>query len=252
MSLFKNLKSEGLEESKDVLGGGGFTRETDIYNFKIKVAYAGASDKGAQFIQLVLDDGKEYRETVYITNKKGENFYMAKDKDGKESGKKAPLPGFTLIDDICQIVASKPLCEMDTEEKVVQVYDFDAKKDLPKAVQVLTDLTGGSISLAIQKSIEDKKKKEGNDYVPTGETRDVNNAEKAFDTESKYTVNEARQELEAPVFWDAWLEKNKGKTKDKTDKSGGKQGAPGAAGAPKGSAPVNGEAPARKSLFGKK
>lgn len=249
MSLFKNLTTQGLEESQDRLGGGK-ALETDIYTGKIKMAFAGASTRGAQFIGLEVDfPSGPYKETVYITNAKGENFFLNK----QDQSKKVPLPGFTVIDDICLCTTGKPLADQGTEEKTIKVYDFDAKAEVPKAAQVLVELLGQEVSLAIQKVLEDKTKNDGNgNYVPTGETREVNTIVKVFNTAEKMTTVEARNGQDA-TFWDAWLEKNKGKTYDKTSKDaaaqGGQAGAPRAAGAaPQAAAP----AAAKKSLFGKK
>ena len=157
MSLFGNLKSDGLEETQDRLGG--FSPfDTDIYTGKIKMAYAGQSDGGAKNVSLVVDfNGKEYRETIYITNKKGENFFLNKD----DKTKKVPLPGFTIIDDICLVTTEKPLSDQAAEEKVIKLYDFEAKKELPKTVPVLVDLLGKEVSLAIVRQLEKKNAKNG-------------------------------------------------------------------------------------------
>ena len=77
MSLFGNLKADGLEETQDRLGGYS-PFDTDIYTGKIKMAYADKSDSGAQNVNLVVDiNGKEYRETVYITIGPGSNDGLA-------------------------------------------------------------------------------------------------------------------------------------------------------------------------------
>lgn len=253
-TLFGNLKSDGLEQSTDNLGGGGFTRESDIYSGKIKMAYAGAAKSGARFVQLIVDlpDGKEYKETVYITNKAGENFYLNK----SDNSKKVPLPGFTTIDDICLCATGKPLSDQDSEEKIVKIYDFETKAELPTSVPVLIELLGQDISLAILKVTENKQADSGKVdasgkkiYEATAETRDINSIDKVFNTDTKMTVVEARNKAEAPVFWDNWLERNKGKTRDKTSKVIGNPSAPGAA---RSGPPQAGAAPARQSLFGKK
>lgn len=244
MSLFKSLQTTGLEESRDSLGG--FTLESDIYAGKIKVAYAQPAASGAMGIVMLFDfGGKEYRETVYVTNKKGENFYLNKN----DATKKVPLPGFTTADDICLIVTGKPLCEQVTEEKVVNVYDNDAKKELPKSVQMLVDLVGQDIRVAIQKRIENKSVKQGDEYVLTAETREVNSIEKVFHPELHLTVVEARSGQEVAKFHDAWLERNKGKTIDKTTavKDAANRAAPKAGAAPAATASSN-----RPSLFGAK
>lgn len=247
MSLFGNLKSDGLEQTQDRLGGGYQPKETDIYTGKIKALYAGKSAGGAQSVSLILAlaDGSEYRETFWITNKKGENFFLNKD----DKTKKVPLPGFTLVDDLCLVTTGKPLAEQDTEEKTIKLYDSEAKKELPKAVPMLVEALGLEVSLGIVKVLENKNEKQGDEYVPTAETRELNVTDKVFHTETKMTVVEAREGAEVAKFWDSWLERNKGNTRDKRtikDGQAGQTGAPKAAGA----APAASDAP-RKSLFGK-
>lgn len=255
MGLFGNLTDDGLEQKEDRVGGGSYARETDIYEMEVKVAYAGKSAGGAQFVAFIFadSDGKEYRENFYVTNKNGQNFYMVKDKDGKETGKKKALAGFDHVNDICLMVTDKPLSAQNTEDKTVKVYDTDAQKELPKSVPVLTDLIGGKVYLAIYKKLENKSKKEGNEYVPTADTRDVNTTEKVFHVPTKMTVLEATQGAEAPAFFDSWLENHKGKVQDKRtikDGEAGHSGRPAgrSAGAPP-AAGASGDKP-RKSLFG--
>ena len=253
MSLFNNLSSEGFEDNQDRLGGFSVL-ETDIYAGKIKVAYAGQSPGGAQCVTLLIDfAGREHRETIYITTKKGDNFFMNKESPPK----KVALPGFTTIDDICQVTTGNPLSMQKAEDKIVNVYDPEAKKELPKSVPVLVDLVGKDVLLAIQKSTVDKTVKQGDAYVPTGESRDENTIEKVFHSELRITVVEAKdadKNNRAPVagFIDAWVERNKGKTRDKRqDRSGDsvRTGRPSAA-ANSGPPQATAGAPVRKSLFG--
>lgn len=254
MGLFSNLKQEAdFEKNEDRLGGGGFVVPTDIYNAIIKIAYAGKSDKGAQFVDFTfkLDDGtkegKDYKERFYVTNAKGENFYKTK------TDKKAALPSFVVVNDICLASSDKELFEQDTEDKVINIYDYDAKKEVPTSVPVLIDLINQPVSLAIFKNLENKSEKnDAGGYDDTAETHDTNSVEKAFHTETKLTMNEARDGKPA-TFWDSWKEKYADQetpyVRDKRTVKGDapKSGRPGRSG----SAPASGDAPARKSLFGK-
>lgn len=240
MSIFGDLGTEGHEEKEDRLGGYK-PKETDIYTAPIKLAYAGQSDGGARNITLVLDiDGQDYTETVYITSKEGKNYY-------EKNGNKISLPGFVVIDDLCMVTAGTPLKEQETEEKVVKVWDSKEKKELNKSVQVLKDVMGQTASFAIQKVLENVNEKDGNGkYVPTDKTRESNNIQKVFHTETRKTVPEALKNLDTPEYWDAWLERNKGETYDKREKKGGANaGAPGAS-----DGPPQGGTGERKSLFG--
>lgn len=246
--IFGNLTNDGLEESQDRLGG--FSPlETDVYTGVIKALYAGESSGGAMSVSLIAEmGGKEYRETFYVTNKKKQNFFYNKD----DNTKKVPLPGFTIVDDICLITTGKPLAEQESEEKVINIYDYDQKKEMPKAVPMLTGVIGQKISLGIVKQLENKNAKQGDEYVATAETREINVVDKVFHPELKLTVAEARNGVDAAdaKFQDAWVERNKGQTRDKrTIKEGaGNTGAPPKSGA----APTAGNAAPRKSLFGAK
>lgn len=247
--MFAKMTNDGLEETQDRLGG--FQPlPTDIYNAVIKMAYASASEGGAQAVNFLfsLPGGREYRETIYITNKKGENFFLNKD----DKTKKVPLPGFVTVDDICLCATEKPLAEQDVEDKVVNVYDTTAKKELPKKMPVLVDLLGQPISLGIVLELQNKTQKDGaGKYVAIADEVQRNTIEKVFHTESKFTMVEVRNQKDTPEFWDAWLERNKDKVKDKREIKGGQAGT---SGAPT-PAQAGGAAPAaspRKSLFGKK
>lgn len=254
MGLFSNLNTDGLEAKEDRVGGGGFTRESGVYAMTIKVAYAGASQGGAQFVDFTFvdDNEKEYRETFYVTGRNGQNWFEAKDKNGKPTGKKRALPGFDHVNDICLVTCDKTLSEMADEQKTVNVYDHEAGRQIPKSVPCLTELHGKKVYLAIQKRLENKNAKDSSgEYVATAETREVNTVEKVGHFPTKTTVVEAQESLE-PAYLDTWAKNNDGKTLDKRtikdgDSNGGTSGRPGGA-PPTGNA--GGAAPERKKLFG--
>lgn len=247
MGMFADLKTDDVEESKDRLGGFSIFA-TNAYDTTIKLAYAGASASGAKFVSFVFDiGGQEYKETIYVTTREGNPFYMGK---GDDSNKKFPLPGFTTVDDICLLASGFALADQDTEEKVVKIYDFDAKEERPTTVPVLMGLVGKNIKLGIQcaKVFKQKKGDDGK-YHDTAETREENEIDKIFHAETGRTVNEYRHEVPTAEFLPAWLKKNEGKTRDKTRGKAGASG-PGAAGSGRpGGAPGGAPGSAAKSLF---
>lgn len=251
MGIFNNLNTEGLEKSEDRLGG--FSAlDTDVYTGTVKLAYAGKSDGGAMNVTVILDlGGKDYRETVYVTNKKGENFFLNK----QDKSKKVPLPGFTVINDLCICTTEAPLSEQATEEKQVMIYDYDQKKELPQAAEVLIDLIGKPVSVAIVNTLENKGVKQNDgSYAPGPEERTVNNIDKVFHEPSKMTVAEAilheGWDAEKAVFMNSWLERNQGKQRDKRAFKDGQAGTAGKPGAKSG--PPSSGGGERKSLFGAK
>lgn len=244
--MFNDLTKEGLEETKDNLGG--FAPiESNIYLGKIKMAYGVEADSGAKGVALEIDiDGREYRETPYgISGKlKGGKNYFEKD------GKKIPLPGFVILDDLALICAEKELHELEWEEKEIEVWDSEKKAKVRKGMKVCMELIGKTAYFAILKNLEDKTvKADDGTYVPTGESRETNNIDKIFHPEMKITVKEAREGKTEPDFFDRWIKQNKDQVRDRRNKNAPKAGKPGVK-------PVAGSsstpAASRPSLFGKK
>lgn len=234
MSIFSNMTDDSIEAPKDSVGYSPL--ESDIYPAVIKAIYITKSKNGAMAANLVADiGGRDYREQLWITNAKGESFY--KDK----AGKKRYLPGTTVLNDICMCGIEKPLNQMDTEDKVFKIYDYEAKTELPKTVPTMTELAGASVLLGIVKEVVDKNVKDDDgNYVPSGETREVNVIDKVFHLPTHKTVFEVKEGREKANFYDTWLKKLKGTVRNRAKgaKAEGTAGAPQKTAAPK------------KSLFG--
>lgn len=214
--LFGNLATEGVEKPEDRLGGGYEPLPSGVYDATIKLVYAGkAQNSDAQNVTIHADiDGREYRETIYVTNRNGENFY----KD-KESGKAIQLPGFVTVNDIALFTTDTPITELDVETKKIKVYNFEEQKELPTDVPVFTDMIGKTVKLAILRVIDDKRKR-GDDgqYHATGETRTSNQIDKVFHPETGRTVNEYLNEIDPAEFLPAWEGRNAGKDRDRSTK----------------------------------
>jgi beta-galactosidase GanA len=243
MKMFGNLSRDAAEDQGDRLGGAGIL-DSAIYTGAVKVAYAGQSQGGAKSVTVIFDLGnREYRETFYVTNKAGENFYTPKG----DSTKKTLLPGFVSVDDLCLLTTETPLEEQDLEEKVVNIYDFDQKREVPTNVPVLVNLIGKSVTMGILRQTVDKQAKDSSgEYRNTGETRDENVVDKFFHADLGVTVSEAKSGIRDAVFKTKWAEKNTGVTRDRSKGAEGNVGAPGR---PAGSAAGAAAPKATKSLF---
>lgn len=209
---FGNLtNSSELEAPTDRLGG--FTVfDADLYEVRIKMAFAMTSSGGARGMRMTFEtaDGKEYREDLYVTNKKGENFYHS-----TQTGKNAPLPGFTVMNDIAMCTVGTELQGVKFEEKQVNQWDKDANAEIPKAAMVATDLIGKVVTLGVIKMRKNKSKKLDNgSYADTNEETFQNQIDKVFHTESRRTVVEAKAGKEKGVFIDGWADKNRGQIRD--------------------------------------
>jgi hypothetical protein len=220
MNMLTALKTDNsIETEKDSLGGGSYLVDSDIYAATVKTAYVKQSDGGAYslVIDLVGDANENISETLWMTSgttKGCKNYYMVKDRvTKKETGEKAYLPGFLIANSLALLTVGKELSELETEDKVIPVWDGAASKAVPTKVNMVTALVGQRILAGVLKKTVDKtaKNESTGKYEPTGETRDVNEVDKLFRERDGMTVAEILAEATEPTFKGLWLDKNKGK-----------------------------------------
>lgn len=213
MSLFANAKVQDDIQTKDTLGGFKLL-DSDVYLATIKLAYATPTTKGGMNLNLELDiDGHTHQETLFVMNKKKENFYVTKD------GNKNYYVGFNHANDIALFATGKNLSETKTEDKVIEVYNYDQQAKVPTKLPVLTDLLGKQVKVAIVKQVESKKKQVNGEWVATEETKETNKLDKVFSPKDNRTSNEVIAKKDTAEFMEKWLDKNKGTVKDNTSKA---------------------------------
>lgn len=233
-NIFKNTKPAVKAEVEDDYIGGGGVLDTDIYSGKIKYAYIGkAQNSDARNVTICVEvNGVSVTEQIWMTNREGDVTYT-----DRKTQEKKNLPGFNKINSLCMLIAGKEVGDMDVEDKVLQLYDYESKKELPQSVPCFVDLHGEEVQVAIQRQTVDKTQKNestGN-YEPTGETRDINTFVKFFPSEKLVTISEvahfvkslggemadvlgsgdmakAIAKMPEGEYGAAWLEKNRGKT----------------------------------------
>ena len=243
--------AKGPNVDEDYLGGGG-PLDTDIYSCKIKTAYVQkASKSDAQSVNLILEattgsSTREVRQQIWVSNRNGGVTY----KDKKPPHEMKNLPGFSQINALCLLVAGKELGDMDAENLTVNIYDYDAKKELPQSVVCFTELHGEMVNVALQKQTIDKTQlnESSGKYDATGETRDINEIVKFFAADKLITISELTEYItslggnlndaiangdlvkaiaaipeERGNYGTKWLEANQGQTYVKA--KGGKAGA---------------------------
>ena len=210
MSLFASIQNANIQTKEEDVLGGSRTVPSNVYPAGIKLAYLDAAASGAicvvfDFAMLVNGKERNHKETIYISNKNKEFTY----KD-KQSGEDKPLPGFVTVDSICKAVTGKSITELSTEKKMVKVYDYDQKAEVPQEKEVLMDLIRGKLELGIIETIVDKNVKTDNGYVPSGETREQNELSKVFNEDGLTQLEKESGATEAK-FKAAWVEQYAGK-----------------------------------------
>ena len=209
------------EVEKDTLGGSG-ALNTDLYAFTIEAAYFDSAKSKAMSVNLKLEtaEGRRLNVTEYITSGEAKGCKPYYEKDGK----KFPLPGYSKMSTLCQLVSGKTIDQCTAEDKILKLYDFESRQETNQSKKCITELQGAQIKAGVFKIIEDKKSKVGDEYVATGETREINEVGKFFNADGK-TIEEVTGGKDA-TFAAEWVKAHQGKTKDKSTKVAATAGAP--------------------------
>lgn len=215
MSDLKNLAmADDIQEEKDSLGGFA-AQDTDLYDCELESVFTSKSQGGALALNVhaKTNTGAIIRDQFWMTSgdaKGNKNYYVNK-KDEKHY-----LPGFNMANGLCLLTLGKAINELDTEEKVINLYDFDAGGEVATKVDMIEGICGKKITLGVIKQIVDKKKKndQTGDYEPTGETRTVNVIDRIFRAKDGMTVTEIRAQAEEATFKNKWADKWRGQTQD--------------------------------------
>lgn len=230
MLLDRLKKDQNIQDEETDYLGGGFFLESGIYPFKLDMVYMTESAKKATALNIECSnpDGVKFKNTFYMTgneDKGCKNTYI-----DKKTGDERYLPGFLLADSLCQLVLEKEIGDMDVEEKIANIYDFQEKKEIPTAVEAFPELMGKEVYVAVLKTTEDGMSLDAatKKYVPNGKVRTINTIEKFMRAADKKTLSEVKGDTDSQ-FYDKWEAKWSGVTKDTTtdaSKGNGTAGAP--------------------------
>ena len=188
------------------------TVDSGVYQGTVKNAFIGKSAGGATSVSLEvkLDSGKTIFETIYVTNREGNNTY---EKDGVIGY----LPGFLTVNQIVLFATGKDLFELESEleERIVKQYDSKAGKQVDKPAMVIVPLLEQPILVAIKEVRENKTKAgDGNKRITLAEERVYNTIDKVFHPSTFHTQAELEQDKEA-TYIDTWKKDNEGKLDDR-------------------------------------
>jgi hypothetical protein len=182
---------------------GGFVLDTGLYPMVVDNAYMDKSSGGALNLNIHLKlaggDKRIFRQTIYMTSGKakgGKPFYM-------KDGKKYPLPGYIIANNIAQVTTDLPINQVTPEKKLVKLYDFEAKGEVAREVPVVTEMIGKELLVGMRKCRENKRVKSGDDWVDSPEAREFNEIDKVFDTDG-FTVTERAAEADKASFVEQW------------------------------------------------
>ncbi len=193
------------------LGGGSYLWDSGVYKTIVDMAYFDQSKGGAHSLNVTLlgEDGKKLKQTIWFTNRKEEVHFV------NQKGEKDYLPGYTLANNLSLIITGEDVNEAfdKSEKKMVNVYDFNEKKEKPTEKSVATSLLGKPVKVAILKQTVNKRVNDGSgNYVDSAETRDENQIKEFYFADSDLTVVEKAKDAKEALMMPKWAERNTGKT----------------------------------------
>jgi|TARA_R100000951_G_scaffold55321_1_gene46447 hypothetical protein len=193
------------------LGGGSYLWDSGVYKTIVDMAYFDQSKGGAHSLNVTLlgEDGKKLKQTIWFTNRKEEVHFV------NQKGEKDYLPGYTLVNNLALIITGEDINEAfdKSEKKMVNVYDFNEKKEKPTEKSVATSLLGKQIKAAVLKQTVNKRVNDGSGtYVDSAETRDENQLKEFYFPDSDLTVVEKAKDATEALMMPKWAERNTGKT----------------------------------------
>lgn len=238
LDILKVGKEVQREEERDVVSSGG-SWDTGVYPVVVEAAFLDKSKRGALMATAIFRDKDNRKITLnecIMSNKSGE-LKATYEKDGKPQ----LLPGYSkflslfhalgITNEDGKLVSD--LSEVEIEEKVLKLYDFEEKKEVPQEKNCLVQLHDQQLEIVVYKEVVDKQKNVAGEgekpkYENTGETREQNDVMK-FLTEDGLTNLEVQAGAEEPKFRTEWLEAHEGKVKNKAKgaaEGGAKSGKP--------------------------
>lgn len=237
MSIMDKVKeAANVVDDGDRIGGFQIW-PSGMYKTTIDQAYMTVSSGGAIGLAVTFknDKGNIYQETFWVVGKKGNTFW-------ERDGIRHNIPGFNQAKHLCLLTTGKTLEQLEDtiETKIINERSRETGEMGQTKVEMVMDLLDKPVNIGIIATVVDKNIKDSNDnWVPSGETRQQNEVDKFFDSETNLTYSEMKAGKTEPEFATEWANNWNGKTKQKA------KGLPGA-----GNTPATGGAqPATKSLF---
>jgi hypothetical protein len=201
MGIFDNLEQTNDAKQQAEKVGGNFISKTGKYDGIVRMAYAVPSKSSDSIgIRVIIDtDSGEIQETVYISYQDGKT-YKTNDK-----GEKIENFGFTKMKRLNYLLTGNNSIP-NTEKKTIKIYDYDAKKDVPKEMDVITEWIKKPITVLAVAVKEFKQKNVNGTYVDTDEVKNKMDIKAYVDFETGKTATE-KENGEDAEYIKKWLDK---------------------------------------------
>ena len=215
MTDYSNLSVEDdVAPEKDTLPAErSFSIDSGVYPVTIDLAYLVESKGGSTMLNIHFKEdpfgGFTVKERLILTSghaKGKKNTYTDSD------GVKHLLPGMSHADSIAKLTCGKGFGQLmpSVEKKMVKLWNFDAKAEIPTEVDVVMDLMGKKLQVGILKVEENKRRNEGGNWVDTNEKKDKNELDRVFNEDGQTAIEATAGQ--PGTFLEKWKGKNDGRT----------------------------------------
>lgn len=232
---FAKMKASTTAVSADTDSlGGARLLDTGVVDMTIKVMYAIESKGGAAGVVVEFEgpNKSSLRMTEYVSSgdeKGNKNFYI-----DQTTNEEKLLPGYLKVDGLCLLATELELDAQTWEDKLVPIWNNDAKAEVNTKVPVAVSMIGKVVKVGVHRIIENKtvKNEVTKKYDPINEEREINEVNKVFHAVTGKTIQEYREKVENADFLAKWQKKfgNETINRYKTVVGGATGGAPAGAG----------------------
>lgn len=219
MGMFDDVVTEIAGVSKEETDSlGGFqSLDSGMHQMRLKMVYMHKSAGGAKAVTIigVTKDKIEHKETIYWTAS-AENGGLNTYKD-KNSGETRFNPGWLKLNSLCEMLLGKGFGkDLVIEKRTVAIYSKDAGGEVNTQVDAIVELMDKKLIRAgIIKKRENAQENVGGKWVnkTDGSERVSSTIDKIFHNDTKQTPTEYAKGIDAK-FYEGWLKKNDGVTRD--------------------------------------
>ena len=208
MSFLENvdLGNNVTDSDSDVISGGrSQVVESGVYPLRVSMAYLDESQGGAKCLKVhfdAVDNSFKFRQSFWLTTSKAKGcrtWY-------EQAGKQVQLPGYSAANHLAIAITGKELKSQTTAKKVIKLWNYDAKAELPVEVEAVVDMIGKLFQGGVMKIVENKKVLNDGKWVPVPEKKIFNEVSKIFN-EDGLTISELKSGVKVPEFLNKWKAK---------------------------------------------
>ena len=198
-----------MSDERDILPGSApKVQETDVYPARIDLAYFSEARSGAWMLTLHLEgtglNQFKLKSNLVIRDREGSPTFH-----NRYTGQDQPLRGLAMADHLAQILTGRSLSQLKPKEKVIKLWSYEEKQEVPTKKEVFEEFIGKEIQVALEKIEENKRTFKNNEWVDGPDKAYKNEVRKFFNKEGQ-TLAEQKAKMPGE-YLEKWRTANQGK-----------------------------------------